>query len=191
MRWFERILPALIFLEMVAGSAGAPRALRVPRCDWMRGLLILHPSYAQVIVVLRRERFYPVGRRASAIVPVPGFPVRIRPVPAQVGMGTRWDVADGSNGNQRAEGDTRKDRAVVRPSHPWTAIPIRPTAPTPRTPPGRRSSPTRFSAPAGMCARPGSPTWPVPLPIAVVGSPILNELGLANLAQSKLPGGIN
>ena len=34
-------------------------------------------------------------------------------------------------------------------------------------------------------------TWPVPLPIAVVGSPILNELGLANLAQSMLPGGIN
>ena len=91
----------------------------------------------------------------SAIVPIPPVPLRIGPIPAQVGMWTRWDGTNGGNGDESTERHTSNDSAVVGAPHPWTAIPIRSASRTGGATPSGRSSPTGLTTPAGVGAGTG------------------------------------
>src|SRR5262252_4770130 len=74
--------------------------------------------------------------RLIAIVPVAALSIRIGPIPTEIGSGTRWDRSDRRDRDQRTEGNTRNDGAIVGSPNPGTSKPIWPPGPAPGTPPG-------------------------------------------------------
>jgi len=99
----------------------------------------------------RRPGLFP-GAFNSAIVPVAAGSLRIGPIPAEVGMRSRRDGANGGNRDESANRHASNDRAVRGTLHPRAPIPVGPASPAGRTTPSRCSSPTRLTAPTRIGA---------------------------------------
>ena len=92
------------------------------------------PARHEILTLRTRSAYAPrqhQRRRGAlvAIIPIPSIAVGIGPIPAQVGRGSVRHGSDHGDRNQRTQGDTRNDPAVVWPAYPWPRVPIGPSPP--------------------------------------------------------------